>query len=141
VSVYIHDEMLSPTNPLTKLAMPKVFIFDEALYDSWPLKRIQFLADCLSEMPNVDVWLGDTRTILEELSVGQVISQNTPNQQIKALLAPFNPIWQEDEKLTNVDVSLKRLARFTRYWEKVQPDLMGTPPAEAKNNQNDIEHC
>lgn len=132
VSVYIHDEMLSPTNPLTKLAMPKVFIFDEALYDSWPLKRIQFLADCLSEMPNVDVWLGDTRTILEELSVGQVISQNTPNQQIKALLAPFNPIWQEDEKLTNVDVSLKRLARFTRYWEKVQPDLMGTPPADAK---------
>jgi deoxyribodipyrimidine photo-lyase len=125
VSVYIHDEMLSSSNPLTKLAMPKYFIFDEALYDEWPLKRIQFMADCLAEMSGVEVWLGDTREVLQTLGVGQVISQNTPALQVKALLAPFNPIWQEEEKFTNVDVSLKRLERFSRYWEKVLPDVLG----------------
>ncbi len=125
VSVYIHDEMLSPTNPLTKLAMPKFFVFDEEMYDEWPLKRIQFIADCLSEMPEVEVWLGDTRSVLLENGVGQVISQNTPNLQIKSMLSPFNPIWQEEEKFTKADVSLKRLERFSRYWEKVQPDILG----------------
>jgi deoxyribodipyrimidine photo-lyase len=125
VSVYIHDEMLSSSNPLTKLAMPKYFIFDEALYDDWPLKRIQFMADCLAEMSGVEVWLGDTREVLQTLGVGQVISQNTPSLQVKALLAPFNPIWQEEEKFTHVDISLKRLERFSRYWEKVLPDVLG----------------
>lgn len=125
VSVYIHDEMLSPSNPLTKLAMPKYFVFDEAQYDEWPLKRIQFIADCLAEMPGVEVWLGNTREILQELGVGQVISQNTPSLHVKSLLAPFNPIWQEEEKFTNVEVSLKRLERFSRYWEKVLPEVLG----------------
>jgi deoxyribodipyrimidine photo-lyase len=124
VSVYIHDEMLSPTNPLMNLAMPKIFVFDEILYGNWPLKRLQFMADCLSEMPNVEIWLGDTREVLREAGVGQVISQNTPNLQVKALVSPFNPIWQDEEKLTDVELSLKRLARFTRYWEKVGPALM-----------------
>lgn len=125
ISVYIHDEMLSPTNPLNKLAMPKFFVFDEALHGDWPLNRIQFMADCLNEMPKVEVWLGDTRQVLAEHGVGQVVSQNTPNLYVKSLLAPFNPIWQEEEKFTTAELSLKRLARFSRYWEKVQPEILG----------------
>lgn len=124
VSVYVHDEMLSPTHPVMKLAMPKFFIFDELLYDKWPLKRIQFMADCLSEMPNVEVWLGNTGNVLQERGVGQVISQNTPNLQVKALLSGFNPIWQDEPKITNEELSINRLQRFTHYWEKVGPSIM-----------------
>jgi deoxyribodipyrimidine photo-lyase len=124
VSVLVHDEMLSPRNPLMRLALPKLFVFDDVLYQDWPLKRIQFMADCLSEMPDVQVWIGDTRTVLQELNIGQVFSQNTPNMQIKSMLAAFNPIWQEEEHFVNVDVSLQRLERFSRYWEKVQPEIV-----------------
>lgn len=124
VSVYVHDEMLTPTHPAMRLAMPKFFIFDEMLYDKWPLKRIQFMADCLSEMPEVEVWLGNTGEVLKERGVGQVISQNTPNLQIKTLLTGFNPIWQEEPKLTSEELSIKRLQRFTHYWEKVGPAIL-----------------
>ena len=126
VSVYVHDEMLSSVNPVMKLAMPKFFIFDETLYDKWPLKRIQFMADCLSEMRDVEVWLGDTSAVLQELGIGQIISQNTPNLQVKTLLSGFNPIWQDEAKLANVELSITRLQRFTHYWEKVGPEVLKT---------------
>lgn len=124
MAVYVHDEMLSPENPLLKLAMPKVFIFDEQMYSHWPIKRLQFMADCLAEMPEVEVWLGSTKEVLTHLEIGQIISQNTPNLNRKAKLAAFKPIWQEEAKFTNVDLSLKRLERFTRYWEKVSTEVL-----------------
>lgn len=124
VGVLIHDEMLSPTNPSMKLAMSKVFIFDERLYEDWPLKRIQFMMDSLSQMPDVEVWVGHIPEVLAELGIGQVITQNTPNQKIKTLLAPYNPIWQDEELLVDVEVSLKQLSRFSKYWEKVQPAIL-----------------
>lgn len=124
VAVLIHDEMLSPTNALMKLAMVKVFVFDERLYEDWPLKRIQFMMDCLSEMTDVEVWVGQTHEVLAELKIGQVITQNTPNQKIKTLLAPYNPIWQDEETLVDVEVSLAQLSRFSKYWEKAQPAML-----------------
>jgi deoxyribodipyrimidine photo-lyase len=53
--------------------------------------------------------------------IGQVITQNTPNFKIKELLSPFVPDWQPVLNLVNVEISEKRLKRFSRYWEKVGP--------------------
>ncbi len=125
VAIFVHDEMLSSAHPLLHKPMPKIFVFDEFLYGKWPLKRLQFLADCLNELQDVEVWIGDTRAVLSERGVGQVITQNTPNKQLKALLEPFNPIWQQEIKFTNVDISDKRLKRFSRYWEVVKVELFG----------------
>jgi deoxyribodipyrimidine photo-lyase len=119
VAIFVHDEMLSSSHPLLHKPMPKIFVFDEFLYAKWPLKRLQFLADCLSELQGVEVWIGDTHAVLNERGVGQVITQDTPNRQVKALLEPFNPIWQQEIKFTDVEISEQRLKRFSRYWEKV----------------------
>jgi deoxyribodipyrimidine photo-lyase len=125
VAVFIHDEMLSAANVLLKQPFPKIFIFDPQLYRAWPIKRIQFLADCLNEMEQVEVWMGDTYEILMKKGVGQLITQDTPNLKIKELLTPFLPKWQPVAKLTTVAISEKRLQRFSRYWEKVGPVLLG----------------
>ena len=125
VAIFVHDEMLSAAHPLMHKPMPKIFVFDEFLHGRWPLKRLQFLADCLNELQDVEVWVGDTREILKNRGVGQVITQQTPNMQIKALLEPFNPIWQPEEKFAQATISEKRLKRFSRYWEKVGPELVG----------------
>ncbi|MES2547915.1 MAG: FAD-binding domain-containing protein [Pseudomonadota bacterium] len=125
VAILVHDEMLSAAHPLMRKPMPKIFVFDDMLHGRWPLKRIQFLADCLSELQDVEVWMGDTPTVLKERGVGQVITQQTPNTQIKALLEPFNTTWQPEVKFTDVEVSEKRLKRFSRYWEKVGPEVLG----------------
>jgi deoxyribodipyrimidine photo-lyase len=105
--------------------MPKIFVFDDFLHGKWPLKRLQFVADCLSELQDVEVWIGDTGTILKERGVGQIFTQDTPNKQLKALLEPFNTQWMPETKFAETEVSEKRLKRFSRYWEKVGVELFG----------------
>lgn len=125
VAVLIHDEMLSAAHPLMRKPMAKFFIFDDALHGKWPLKRLQFVADCLSEMQGVEIWLGDTATLLKERGVGQIITQDTPNLQLKAMLEPFQTTWQPELKFTDAEISEQRLKRFSRYWDKVGPELFG----------------
>jgi deoxyribodipyrimidine photo-lyase len=125
VGIFVHDEMLSAAHPLLRRSMPKFFVFDDFLHGKWPLKRLQFVADCLSELQDVEVWIGDTHTVLNERGVGQVITQDTPNRQLKLLLAPFNPIWQQELKFTNADISNASLKRFSRYWDKVKIEMFG----------------
>lgn len=125
IAVFVHDEMLSSAHPLLRQPFPKFFVFDPLIHGNWSLNRLQFVADCLSEMGNVEVWYGDTYEILMSKNVGSVITQDTPNQKIKALLAPFLPKWQPVDKFVNVEISEKRLKRFSRYWEKVGPLILG----------------
>lgn len=126
IAIYVHDEMLSAAHDLFKRPFPKFFVFDPQLYGHWSLNRLQFVADCLSEMDGVEVWLGDTCEVLMSRGVGQVIAQDTPNRKIKALLAPFAPKWQPEAQLVDVKISSKRLKRFSRYWEKVGPLVLGS---------------
>ena len=125
LAVFVHDEMLSSAHVLLQQPFPKIFVFDPQIHGTWALKRLQFIADCLSEMENVEVWLGDTYEILMNKGVGQVVTQDTPNLKIKELLAPFSPKWQPVAKFVNVEISEKRLKRFSRYWEKVGPLVLG----------------
>ncbi len=124
-AIFVHDEMLSAAHPLLRQPMPKFFVFDDTLQGKWPLKRLQFVADCLSELQEVEIWIGDTREILKERGVGQIVTQDTPNRQLKALLEPFNPSWQAEIKFAEAEISEKRLKRFSRYWEKVGVELFG----------------
>ena len=125
VAIYVHDEMLSSANPLLRRSMPKIFVFDDFLHGKWPLKRLQFVVDCLSELQGVEVWIGDTSTVLKQRGVGQVFTQDTPNRQLKALLEPFNTQWIPEIKFAESEISEKRLKRFSRYWEKVGVELFG----------------
>ena len=125
VAIYVHDEMLSGAHPLLRRPMAKFFVFDDFLHGKWPLKRLQFMADCLNELQDVEIWVGNTREILKERGVGQIITQDTPNRQLKALLEPFNPIYQAEVKFVEAEISEKRLKRFSRYWEKVGAELFG----------------
>lgn len=118
-AVYAHDEMLSAAHPILRKSALNFFVFDSQLHAKWPLKRIQFVADCLSELPSMEVWMGDAATILNERGVGQLITQNTPNQQIKTMLSPFKVQWQPEIQFAQSKISEKRLKRFSRYWEKV----------------------
>ncbi len=89
LAVFVHDEMLSVAHPLLAKPYPKIFVFDPALHGDWSLNRLQFVADCLNDMENVEVWVGDTYDVLMQRGVGQVVTQDTPNPAIKAVLAPF----------------------------------------------------
>ena len=136
VAIFVHDEMLSSAHPLLRRSMPKFFVYDDLLHGKWPLKRLQFVADCLNELQDVEVWIGDTATILKERGVGQVFTQDTPNKQLKALLEPFNPQWMAEIKFSETEVSEKRLKRFSRYWEKVGVELFGEQPEQQQSSNH-----
>jgi deoxyribodipyrimidine photo-lyase len=74
---------------------------------------------------DVEVWIGNTAEVLQERNVGQVITQDTPNKQIKNLLEPFNTSWQPEVKFVEAEISEKRLKRFSRYWDKAGTELFG----------------
>lgn len=126
IAVYVHDEMLSPNNSVLNRPFPKIFVFDPQLYGDWPLNRLQFVADCLSEMMNVEVWIGDTYEVLLQRNVGELITQATPNAKIRQMLTPFLTKWQPVDKLVDAEMSDKRLQRFSRYWDKAGPLLLNT---------------
>jgi deoxyribodipyrimidine photo-lyase len=126
VAVYVHDEMLSPNNSVLSQPFPKIFVFDPQLYADWPLNRLQFVMDCLSEMMNVEVWVGGTYDVLMQRNVGELITQATPNLKIREMLSPFSTKWQPLDKLVDVEMSDKRLQRFSRYWDKAGPLLLNT---------------
>jgi deoxyribodipyrimidine photo-lyase len=123
VAVYAHDEMLSAAHPILRKSALNFFVFDSKVHAKWPLKRIQFVADCLNELPGMEIWVGDTATILNERGVGQLITQDTANLQIKASLSPFKVEWQPEFQFTKTKISEKRLKRFSRYWEKVGQEM------------------
>ena len=125
LEVFIHDEMLSAAHVLLTKPLPKIFVFDKKIHGAWSLNRLQFVADCLSEMEDVEVWLGDTYGVLTARGVGQVITQDTPNTKIKQLLMPFSPEWQPATKFAEVEISRQHLKRFSKYWEKVGPLMLG----------------
>ncbi len=124
-AVFVHDEMLSAAHPLLKNSLPKFFVFDDLLHGKWPLKRIQFVADCLAELSGVEVWLGDTFQVLDERGVGQLTTQNTPNVEIRQRLDPFKVQWQAEVPFTDAEISDKRLKRYSRYWSKVGQEMFG----------------
>ncbi len=124
-AVFVHDAMLSPANPILKQPFPKFFVFDPQIHGAFSLNRLQFIADCLAEIPSVEVWIGATYDVLTQRGVGRITTQNIPNLKIKALLEPFSPVWEREPKFVDVEISSKRLKRFSRYWEKVGPLVLG----------------
>ncbi len=122
-AVFVHDEMLSPTHPLLQSSALKLFVFDPSMHGAWSLNRLQFIADSLSEMPNVEVWLGDTYQVLTQRNIGKICTQDSPNLKLKSTLAAFNPRYQPYPHLVDETFSSQDLKRFSRYWQKISPIL------------------
>lgn len=119
--IWLHDEMLSPTHALMTGKAPAVFVFDPALYAQWPLKRLQFMADCLAEIPEAELWLGSTAQVLESYLQRHILSQDTPNTTLKMAVNDTRLSWVKESGLYDIAFSDHELMRFSRYWKKVEP--------------------
>lgn len=129
--LFFHDEMLNPEHPLLALYpdTPRVFIFDTAQLerDGFSLRRVQFIADCVSEIPNIQVYKGTISEVLKELGTEVVITQKTPQLHISSSLNGFKVHWHDEPEF----VSFRgRLKRFMHYWKAVEPELIGPTHGE-----------
>jgi deoxyribodipyrimidine photo-lyase len=121
--ILFHDEMLSNEQPLYKSRDEKIFIFDPNLYKNWALHRLQFIADCLSEIPEITVWIGTTESVLNELDCGQIETQNTPSQKLKNTLSKFDVNYIQEPLIYSDEIHQQLIAkdvrRFSKYWNIV----------------------
>jgi deoxyribodipyrimidine photo-lyase len=118
--VLIHDEMLSSENACYAMPHRQVFVFDPDLQQEWALHRLQFIADCLMEMPEVEVWVGHTSDVLQSLGAANIVTQNTPNLLFKSQLQAYQVDYLAeppayDAELAN-KITAKDLKRFSKYW-------------------------
>ncbi len=83
--------MLPPTSPTLTLHpdLLRVFVFDmsDDAQGSFALKRLQFVADSLAEIPGVLVYNGETAAVLIALDVKSVVTQSTRNDGCAAVSA------------------------------------------------------
>lgn len=126
--ILFHDEMLSPNNPLYLRSERKVFVFDPLLYQGWAIKRLQFLADCLAEMPEVEVWIGDTLAVLHDINAGSLETQMTPNRTFRKLLAPCQVTYIDEPSIYSTEAKTKLhtkgIMRFSKYWNEVGAEIL-----------------
>lgn len=122
--LWLHDEMLSAEHLRVGGATQAVFVFDPALYGQWPLKRLQFMADCLAELPNVEVWAGETQAVLAHYAERPLISQQTPQTALHTAVAGLAVQWLPEPALTTLEFSDYDLMRFSRYWRRVENVVM-----------------
>lgn len=122
--VLVHDEMLNSAHPLLQLPYQKVFIFDRDYYQNWSTKRLQFIADCLIEMPAVNVWIGNTSSILAQLNTQHIHTQNTPNLIIKQRIAGYPTTWQSEEKVCQANLAAADIKSFSRFWKIAAQDFI-----------------
>lgn len=126
--VLFHDEMLSINHPLYQSMARKVFIFDTHFYQDWALKRLQFLADCLAEMPEVEVWAGDRLAVLRLMNAGSIQTQMTPNTALRKQLAGCDVTYIEEQSIYTKNVKeklrAKGIVRFSKYWNEVGAEVL-----------------
>lgn len=128
--VLFHDEMLSSENACYALPHKKVFIFDPDLQQDWALHRLQFIADCLMEMPQVEVWVGHTSDVLAALDAASIVTQGTPNLKLKGLLQGYQVDYLAEPSAYDValaeKMTAKDLRRFSKYWAIVGPAILAS---------------
>jgi deoxyribodipyrimidine photo-lyase len=86
---------------------------------------LQFVADCLIEMEDVEVWQGSLADVLRYYETASVITQRTPQTQLADLLTAYEISWQPELEFAPVELGERHLKRFSRYWERVGPLLLG----------------
>lgn len=123
--IWIHDEMLNPDHPLMNLPHDKVFIFSPDYYKDWSILRLQFIADCLAELPEVSIWIGEPIQVFRELNVYKILTQETPNHKLKNQASGYLTDWIPDKRVsTAAKADLKSISSFSRFWKIAKYDFL-----------------
>ncbi|MEM6799035.1 MAG: hypothetical protein AAF589_05930 [Planctomycetota bacterium] len=125
--LWVHDEMLRPECVPSGVAA--VFVFDKAWIEDQrlSLKRIVFLYECLQAMPGVEIRKGDV--VAEVSAFAQrhdatgIQTYRSPLPRIKRQGEALGAEWIDPEPIATLPEGVD-LKRFSRYWRKVEKQVM-----------------
>ena len=130
---WLHADCLN-ADWINPVSGPAVFIFDDQQLeaDSWSLKRIGFIYECLLELPGVEIWRGPTAETLAQLvrerDLGSILTVQTPDPWLQAQAAilgekSIRVEWITPEPFVALS-GYADLRRFSRYWRKAEAVLL-----------------
>ncbi|MEM1444592.1 MAG: hypothetical protein AAGF84_00915 [Planctomycetota bacterium] len=134
--LWVHDEMLRPE--VLREGEPACFVFD----DQWirdaeiSLKRLVFMAECLEQMPGVEVRRGgmvaELSAFAEAHGVSAIRTQVTPLPRLRSQIDRLGERFALEFVHEPPFVALPGrvdLKRFSRYWNKAKKQAF-KPTAE-----------
>jgi hypothetical protein len=127
-AIFVHDEMLNPDLAIFR-EFPdalRFFVYDDQflLSEGWTIKRIQFVADGLLEIPRLHVFRGSTRQVISQLGSSNIVTQETPNVAIRALIEGIDGVGVTYVAETSFVTYSGSLARFSQYWKSIEKQLL-----------------
>jgi len=126
--LWIHKDCLSPTAPPFAQfpQAPAIWVWDDAhlLAERWSLKRIQFVYECLLELP-VEIERGDPVSVLTataaKLGTGRIVTVKSPSPRWKEIVAGLLLPVEVLDPVPLVELSGHvDLKRFSRFWKRAQ---------------------
>ena len=131
-----HTDSLNPASSLlaAHTGAPAVFVWDTGwlVPNQISLKRVMFIAECLSEMPgSIQVRVGEPAEELlaaaRSAQAGYVLAQRTPDPRLLAAAAQVEKdlpvIWFDPPPFVESSRGID-LKRFSRYWKRAQNSAM-----------------
>ena len=133
----IHDEMLNVELPVFEAHpdIPRIFVFDPVFIaeQGWRRRRLQFIADALSSVPNVRIFKGALGDVVAALAADSpsgdvhLITQATPNTEIQSWIATLSNVQLEFVDAPVFATHEGSVARFSKYWGSAQAQWFPKP--------------
>ncbi len=127
IGLLVHDEMLSEAHlnlcaEGTKSPFSTLFFVFDPLWlaqEGWRLKRIQFVADALAEMPQIEIYNAPIAEIVQQKALTGLVTIDSPNPHIRAMIARAGVpcSFTSEPAFANCD---GKVTRFMHYWKKVE---------------------
>ena len=128
--VWVTLDSLSDCSPAKRQFpdAPSVFVFDQHwLSAELPsYKRIAFICECLAELPDTEIWFGETAAVLQArarmTNVGAISVASTSCPTVRKIIETLSratPVISLDWPPFCDASKVKDLGRFSRYWNKV----------------------
>lgn len=125
--IWFNEDGINPDHPMINdyPDAPRVYIFDLPYLQKWQISkhRVQFIYESLLEIPNLQIYKGETiailRSFLKNGNFSEVVTTETPNHLIQAWQAELKPLANViiyPEQVPVADQTSPR--RFARYWRK-----------------------
>ena len=131
-----HTDGLNPASPMMTAhpGAPAVFVWDTGwlIPSSISMKRVQFIAECLLEMPGrIDLRVGEPAQELlaaaQAVGADYIVAQSTPDPRLLAAAAQARQhlpvLWYDPPAFVETSRGLD-LKRFSRYWKRAQNSAM-----------------
>ena len=130
--VWVHADSLSPLDPALAAnpGAPAIFVIDDVVLEGYQvsLKRVQFIYECLLEMPVVirrGGVAGEVVAFAREHGADRVVSTWTPAPRfshLRGLIQQTLPVEIAEQTPFAVLEKEPNLRRFSGYWNLAQKD-------------------